>query len=142
MTIQVKMIIKYKARLIPYFGNSNFFRDSSLFNNMESINTPNICKSLIITALILISSCVEEVNSDFKDIGTITGEDFRRCMCCGGWFIDINSETYRFDELPENSNLDLNIEEFPLQVYVDWIANENACLGDEIIIEQIEKVTP
>ena len=97
-------------------------------------------KFLITIIVILISACSDEVNSDFKDIGTITGEDFRRCMCCGGWFIDINSETYRFNELPENSTLDLNIEEFPIQVNIDWIADENACLGDEIIIERIEKI--
>ncbi len=99
-------------------------------------------KFLIVVTVILISACSDEVNSDFKDMGTITGEDFRRCMCCGGWFIDINSETYRFNKLPENSNLDLNIEEFPIQVYLDWIADENACLGDEIIIERIDKITP
>lgn len=109
---------------------------------MESINTRNICKSLIITVLILFSACSEEVNSDFKDIGTITGEDFRRCMCCGGWFIDINSETYRFDELPGNSHIDLTMEQLPIKVHLDWVIDENACLGDEIIIERIEKVIP
>jgi hypothetical protein len=96
---------------------------------------------LIISVIIIISACADEVNSDFKDIGTITGEDFRRCMCCGGWFININSETYRFNELPENSDIDLSSEEFPIQVHLDWISVENACLGDEIIIERIEKIS-
>jgi len=96
---------------------------------------------LIISVIIIISACADEVNSDFKDIGAITGEDFRRCMCCGGWFININSETYRFNELPENSDIDLSSEEFPIQVHLDWISVENACLGDEIIIERIEKIS-
>lgn len=99
-------------------------------------------KFLIVVTVILIGACSEEVNSDLKDIGTITGEDFRRCMCCGGWFIDINSETYRFSELPGNSNLDLTMEELPIQVYLDWMLDEDACLGDEIIIERIEKANP
>ena len=91
--------------------------------------------------LIVFCSCTDEDQArDFKDIGTITGQDFRKCMCCGGWFIEINAEVYRFNELPDNSVVDLDSisEEFPIQVTLDWIKDQDACLGDEIIIERIK----
>jgi hypothetical protein len=96
---------------------------------------------ILINVAIVFSSCSDDLNIDFKDTGSITGQDFRRCMCCGGWFVDINSETYRFKEIPKSSDLDLNSAEFPIHVYVDWTTDENGCLGDEIIIEQIEQIT-
>ena len=95
-------------------------------------------KLLFFFVVVFFTACSEEVTNDFSDIGIITGEDMRRCMCCGGWFININSETYRFTELPDDSDLDLFSEEFPLQVKVDWAPDENSCLGDEIIIEKID----
>ena len=47
--------------------------------------------------------------------GTITGLDMRMCPspCCGGWITMIDSEYYTFSDLPENSSIDLNQENFP-----------------------------
>ena len=71
--------------------------------------------------------------------GQITNADYRLCMCCGGWFINIGNETYRFLSLPENSDLNLTEETLPMNVELDWTKDENACLGDEIIISSIKK---
>ena len=97
-------------------------------------------KLLIIGIIVVFISCSDEDQEmGLTDVGTITAMDYRKCMCCGGWFIEINSETYRFNELPENSNLNLNNETLPIEVNLDWVVDENACLGDEIIVNRITK---
>ena len=73
------------------------------------------------------------------DSGIITGPDLRECMCCGGWYIEINHNTFRFSDLPANSNLDLWNENLPIYVELTWKKNENGCLGDEIFIEYLKK---
>ena len=71
--------------------------------------------------------------------GKITGLNPRECMCCGGWNIEINNSTFRFYNLPENSNIDLLHESMPLYVELVWKKDKNGCLGDEILIDYIKK---
>ncbi|MGA2822780.1 MAG: hypothetical protein ABSE72_04570 [Bacteroidales bacterium] len=87
--------------------------------------------------LLAIMSCKKEKH--LMNEGKITGSDPRECICCGGYFIDINKSTYRFYELPENSGIDLKNAKFPICVELDWKKVEPGCIGDEIIIEEIEK---
>jgi hypothetical protein len=84
-----------------------------------------------------IFSCSTEVD-EFMNEGTIIGQDVRECACCGGYFIDINKNRFRFYELPDNSNFDLENPAFPIYVKLDWAMHTNLCLGDEIIISRIE----
>jgi len=71
--------------------------------------------------------------------GIITAVDHRLYGCCGGWFIEIDSDTLRFNKLPNKSKLNIHNEILPLKVRLNWKKDLNACLGDEIIIMQIEK---
>jgi hypothetical protein len=71
--------------------------------------------------------------------GQIQGPDFSMCACCGGWFISIDNDRYRFYELSEESDLDLENETFPITVRLNWRKREHQCLGDEIIVEAIER---
>jgi hypothetical protein len=71
--------------------------------------------------------------------GAITGPDVRECSCCGGYFIEIENITYRFFELPANSEIDLINARFPVYVRLDWQNDPNACLGDEIFVMRIER---
>ncbi len=71
--------------------------------------------------------------------GTISGYDTRECSCCGGFFIEIENVTYRFYDVPANSNLNLENPSFPIYVKLDWTKDVNACLGDEIIVLRIEE---
>lgn len=87
--------------------------------------------------LIVGLSCSKENNSICE--GTITGKDMSLCMCCGGWFIEIDNATYRFNKLPENCNIHLENEILPISVKLDWQKDKNQCLGDEIIIKRIVK---
>lgn len=68
------------------------------------------------------------------DSGTITGFDPRMCICCGGWFIRLQNDTLRFDQVPEASQSILENIAYPLNVRVKWIKKAERCLGDEIII--------
>ena len=86
--------------------------------------------------LLLSISCSMEEDS-YKSSGIITGVDVRECSCCGGYYIDIEGNTYRFYEIPQNSNLKLDNQVFPVYVKLDWNPDPNACLGDEIIITRI-----
>ena len=91
-------------------------------------------KSIIFIGVILLlsfSSCSED-GSEFMSNGTITGIDFRECVCCGGYYIDINDSTYRFFTLPINSEVPLDNPVFPIYVKLDWAKADTICLGDEI----------
>jgi hypothetical protein len=81
-------------------------------------------------------------NYTYKSTGTITGQDFRMCPspCCGGWFIIIDGLTYEFDFLPDNSNINLEKETFPLAVKLDWqLSNTIECPNKWITIQKIAK---
>ena len=95
----------------------------------------------ILTILIfsgaLLVSCQKE--KPFMDTGIITGPDYRDCICCGGWFIEIGDSTYRFMEIPCSCSLDLMNAEFPVMVFLDWEKDPDPCLGDEIIVERIQQ---
>jgi hypothetical protein len=91
-----------------------------------------------IMAMILIFTSCKKEDSDLSD-GLITGFDYRECVCCGGIFIDIDATTYRFQQLPDNSNLVLEEGTFPVKVSLRWKKDDIACMGDEIIVEYIVK---
>jgi len=96
-----------------------------------------ITASLLLLVLSSISCSLGEEGS--MSNGTITGPDVRECACCGGFFIEIDNVTYRFYDVPPNSELNLMNPTFPIYVKLDWAKDANACLGDEIIVVRIEK---
>ena len=92
--------------------------------------------------ILIIPACTKDKSTDaenkFQSDGIITGADYRKCMCCGGWFIDIADSTYRFYELPDGSSIDLRNETMPLEVRLDWHNNDKPCKGI-IVVERIKK---
>ncbi len=76
---------------------------------------------------------------EFMNEGIVIGFDTRECICCGGYFIEIDNDTLRFYSLPDKCILRLNTETLPVKVLLNWKKDPNACLGDEILILQIEK---
>ena len=88
--------------------------------------------------LLLLTSCFNNENG-FHDEGLITGPDYRLCACCGGWFVEIDTTTYLFWELPEESNIDLTTESFPVPVKLDWKPVEESCIANRIVISRIKK---
>jgi hypothetical protein len=86
--------------------------------------------------LILLISCGKQ--KEFKSEGNITGLDISMCACCGGWYIEIENNTYRFFDLPKGSGLDLANETLPVTVKLDWV-EMNGCIGDEIEVSKLMK---
>lgn len=72
-------------------------------------------KSQIVFLLVLILSCFacnkEGSGScpEGLEEGEIIGQDFRKCACCGGWWIEIGTDTLRSFTLPNNVELDDNL---------------------------------
>ena len=93
----------------------------------------------VIILLFLALSCSKEETEGYMSNGTILGPDYRKCMCCGGWFIKIDTTTWRFFDLPSNNGIVLDSEKFPLSVQLDWMKKDSACLSDEIIVLRIMK---
>ncbi len=72
--------------------------------------------------------------------GVITGPDLRMCICCGGWYIQIDQTTFEFDSLPLNSNIILQKDPFPIAVQLDWqLSDVSGCPDKRIIIHKITK---
>jgi hypothetical protein len=95
----------------------------------------------IFTYIVLLMSlwfCSEQ-EDEYASTGIITGIDDRECICCGGYFIEIADSTYRFYNIPPGSKLNLENPDFPVYVKLDWHEDPDACLGDEIIVERIER---
>jgi hypothetical protein len=79
-------------------------------------------------------------HDEFRSVGIILGPDIRDCVCCGGWYIEIDTTEYEFDTLPENSPIDLEKETFPLRVKLDWqLSDRIACPYKRIDIQRIAK---
>ena len=87
--------------------------------------------------LLTFSSCTKD--SKYESSGIITGQNLGMCPCCGGWFIDIDNTTYRFYNIPENSNIDLENLTYPINVELNWEPKNVQCMGDEIVVEEIVK---
>lgn len=76
-----------------------------------------------------------------KSDGLILGPDFRECVCCGGWFVEIKSDTLRIFNMPPDFEYYLMGEDMPVPVRVAWKDKEEDCgeAWDDIIeISSIE----
>lgn len=87
--------------------------------------------------LLIFLACSEDEN-DVMSNGIITGVDSWEYLCCGGYFIDINSSTYRFRLLPAGSNVIRENPIFPIYVKLDWAIEDSLCLGDEVRVFKIQ----
>ncbi|MFA6127232.1 MAG: hypothetical protein WC699_08015 [Bacteroidales bacterium] len=90
----------------------------------------------LILLLVLMTGCKKDHGYD--NSGTIFGQDYRKCMCCGGWFIEIEKDTLRFQTMPEGCAINLTDALYPVEVYLDWHYPDPQCMGDEIIVTRIE----
>lgn len=83
-----------------------------------------MAKILVLIVLILsIAACHDTVSNNTDNLvpATITGPDLTMTPCSGGWFIKIDTVTYRLIDLPQESNINLDSAKFPLDVYISWM---------------------
>ena len=96
---------------------------------------------LFLFLILLQISCNDDDPFKNADNGAITGQDMRLCACCGGWFIEIEGETWRIPVPPNNTDLELNgRDDYPIPVQIVWEPVENPCLGDEIRVRKIREI--
>ena len=88
---------------------------------------------LFAAGLLFFTACCEDHDDDnslhCSEEGTIIAIDFRECACCGGWFIEVGSDTLRAVDLPQDFKESLDANEFPLPVLMEWSPSETPCLG-------------
>ena len=95
---------------------------------------------VFVSCFFFISCDKKDPDPFFSDQGTITGRDYGLCVCCGGWFIEINNEPYRFIQVPEESNIDLVYSEFPIEVHLTWFPIESDCFENAITVQSLEAI--
>jgi hypothetical protein len=86
---------------------------------------------LIFFFITLALGCTKE--STYRSKGEITGADARMCVCCGGWFIKIDSTTYLASTLPSDFKYDFTNAVYPIPVKLNWETKQNACTGFNLI---------
>ncbi|MCB9283581.1 MAG: hypothetical protein H6563_05850 [Lewinellaceae bacterium] len=89
----------------------------------------------LFAGVFLFQACCDDCDNGpcyCSEKGIILGEDPRDCFCCGGWFIEIDGDTLRAMNLPQEFAATLNSSEYPLPVYLEWTTVDMPCLGDEI----------
>ncbi len=75
---------------------------------------------------------------EFESTGFIAGSDKGMCPCCGGWIIKIDGDenSYRFEQIPDDSGIDLS--ETVLPVKFNWTFDRECNSINYIIIDDIE----
>lgn len=89
-------------------------------------------------SLIFINCEKEETACPGLESGRIIGPDLRLCACCGGWFIEVGTDTLRTFALPDDFKID-PLADFPVEVCLSYEPDTVACdiFGDLIAIDQI-----
>lgn len=94
--------------------------------------------SIALLCLVIIISCDK---LKYSDTGIITGPNMLMCptKCCGGTYIEINGTRYIFEQLPANSDIDLNSSTYPILVDVNWKPTAGCSSPQTIEITAIRK---
>jgi hypothetical protein len=95
---------------------------------------------LVIFAIVIGLTTCSRSDEAYQSKGVISGQDFTMCACCGGWFITIDGENFRFDTIPADSGIILEKETMPLAVELDWQIKPGGCPANRIIIQRIKKI--
>ncbi len=93
---------------------------------------------LFLLSCCLFTNCKKDTDPN-ESTGIITGRDLSKCYCCWGWLVEIENKTYKFDKIPSNSLIDLEILSFPTTVKIKWRDAEGSCKGKLIEVLSISK---
>ncbi len=79
-------------------------------------------------ALLFYTSCSKQ-EAHCPKTGTVIGQDYSLCLCCGGWFVDYGGETLRFYSIPDENTLLEWADKYgyPVHIEFDFIDSEGAC---------------
>gem|GEM_PF-760313 len=130
------MLCKFSPNLHP-----TLFPPENVWHNKRSVMKRGLLLLTTILILTVLQSCCKH-DDDFGYCSTpavITGIDYRECICCGGWFIDIGGEELRAPTLPTDFMESFSPDDLPLPVFLEWERVEEPCLGDEIEVSCIRR---
>ena len=74
----------------------------------------------------------------YRSNGVITGFDYNKCKCCGGYQIEINGKQYLFSSIPSGSLLKNFVISYPFPVTLDWKKDTSSGCSDRITVLDIE----
>lgn len=83
---------------------------------------------MLFSALLLFS-CEK---AKYESTGTITEPDYRKCMCCGGYFIEIEGTQYNFQKSELPVDFSFNDNQLPMQVELNFKPKADECSGSGI----------
>ncbi len=93
---------------------------------------------ILIFSALLVLSCEKDT---YQSTGTITGPDMRMCVCCGGYFLDMDGTQYLFEKSELPAGFAFNDDELPLKIELNWKLNTGGCLSfNRIIISKIRTI--
>lgn len=96
-------------------------------------------KVLFLCSFLILTACQKDALT-FQSEGVITQRDVRKCYCCGGWFIEIEGNTWLADLTAEQTEaLGLDETALPVPVQLDWEKPEKPCLANKIIVTRIQR---
>ncbi|OGU13269.1 MAG: hypothetical protein A2X61_03765 [Ignavibacteria bacterium GWB2_35_12] len=93
--------------------------------------------------ILILPSCCDstDTNDDYTSSDAkIIGYDYRKCMCCGGWFVALNKDTLRIWNMPEDFTKILDEKELPVDVHLSWKKITDGCgatMDDIILVNTI-----
>jgi hypothetical protein len=98
------------------------------------------CLAALMAATLCCYACKDEQAQTLTYSGQIIGPDLTLCACCGGYMLQTADSTYRFDNLPTGSDIDLQNATFPLSVRFEFEQDLTRCIGWKpwIVLTDIE----
>ncbi|MEM9340724.1 MAG: hypothetical protein AAGA66_18465 [Bacteroidota bacterium] len=107
----------------------------------------------VLSAIILLTSCLTATPPALQPVApeqtaTVSGYDFSRCVCCGGWIFSMENTRYLGNHIegwelaPDHSKIIMNGDTipFPFDVAMDFNHEEGNCAESRITIQTIELV--
>ena len=103
------------------------------------MKTNKILPFLFLASALLVAGC--EKNEKYDSTGIIIAADMTECACCGGYFIEIKGEKYRFEKSELPSGFTFSDEQLPLKVELNWKLKTATCTGFQwISISKIKRI--
>jgi hypothetical protein len=86
-------------------------------------------KLFLLLLMFFATSVISCEKIKYENTGTITGADMAMCACCGGYFIDIDGNKYRFEKSELPSDFTFDDSQLPLPVELNWELKTGVCTG-------------
>ena len=81
-----------------------------------------------------IASCDKECDTDSacEHIAYLLHPDYRDCVCCTGWYVKVNEDTFKVYDLPQPDSVSSTISKYglPIKVELSYTDTTDMCGED------------